>query len=80
MKQLLMPCDEYLEGLWCYDQGLHELISEQFWSGGVDTYELFEYMKTVAVIQHITLTDVDTWNYDKALYEAYKSDQDRGLS
>lgn len=74
-----MTCDEYLAILWNED-ALSEVISDQFWRGGPDLYELFRFMKECAQSDNITLIDQDTWNYDEAMYECYRADNDKGLS
>lgn len=74
-----MNCDEYLEILW-NDGSLGTVISEQYWGDGVDTEDLFEYMLRCASKDGVLLTDMNVWDYDKALYACYRDDLDKGLS
>lgn len=74
-----LTCDDYLETLWNSGR-LATIISEQYWSGGVDTRELFDYLETCARKDGVELIDRETWEYDKPLYECYVNDSDKGLS
>ncbi len=74
-----MSCDDYLEHLW-NTEGFHTLISELHWGLGVDVDRMFHYMVNEAAKDGVVLTDIDTWDYDKPLYESYKNSDDKGLS
>lgn len=74
-----MTCDDYLEHLW-NTYTFHTLISEQYWSGGVNTLELWEYMQRQALKDCVQLEDLETWDYDKHLYVCYQNSDDKGLS
>ena len=63
-----------------FDSDLATLISEQYWFGGVNTEQLFDALLRWAQAEGITVTDADTVNYDKLLYEIYQNDSDKGLS
>lgn len=74
-----MTCEEYLELLW-NEGSINLYISEQFYSGGVNTDHLFDYMLKCAARDGVILSDMNVWDYDKALYAAYQTDSDKGLS
>jgi hypothetical protein len=75
-----ITCDEYLEVLWNEAAGIHELIAEMYWSNIYSADKMFEYMTDRAAMDNITLIDVGIWDYDTAMYECYKNDDDKGLS
>jgi len=75
----IQTCDQCLEILW-NDGSLSGVIADQYWNGGVDTDALFEFMIKCAQGDGIILSDVNVWDYDTALYAAYQSDSDKGLS
>jgi hypothetical protein len=74
-----LTCSEYLEILW-NDGAMSDPISHQYWERGVDTDYLFDFMVRCAKADGIILSDRKVWDYDKALYAAYKADSDKGLS
>jgi hypothetical protein len=74
-----MTCMDYLLVLW-EDGTFSTWASDQYWNGGVDTADLFESMIKAAARDGITLTDVDTWDYDEPLYISYNEDTEKGLS
>lgn len=63
-----------------YDSDLATMISEQYWSDGVDTEALFNALLRWAASDDITVTDADTVDYDTLLYDIYQNDPDKGLS
>lgn len=70
LKQVL-SCDEYIETL-----SLSDIISEQHWSDGVNTSELFKFMQECAKWEHILLSDAEHWDYDTVLYQRYRNEVD----
>ena len=75
-----VTCNEYLEVLWNEAAGIHELIAKMYWNDNYNADKMFEYMTDRATMDNITLIDVSTWDYDTAMYECYKNDDDKGLS
>lgn len=74
-----MTCNEYLEVLWQEDT-FHTLISELYWSGGVNTDKMFNFMLDHAAAHSITLVDAHHWDYDKPMFLCYNNSDDKALS
>jgi hypothetical protein len=75
----MMTCEQYLEML-CNEGQMSEYVSEQYHSGGVNTDNLFDYMLKCAALDGVLLSDMNVWDYDKALYAVYETDSDKSLS
>lgn len=74
-----MTCEEFAESL-VNDGFFSEMNGESYWSQSFNSDRYFEAMKEEAAKKNITLSDVEEWDYDKFMYEVYKSDPDKGLS
>lgn len=74
-----MTCLDYIEMVDSTDYWLSGLCDEMHWEGGVDTERLFEYVVDRATQEGVTLTDVDSFDYDAVLYNIYESTE-KGLS
>lgn len=73
MTKQKLTCAEYLESVVWLDPKFHQLISEQYWSNGCNTEDLFDFMINSAKYHNIELTDIGIWGYDKPMHECYKS-------
>lgn len=61
-------------------QSSHDnMIQDGYWGDSYSTDKAFESMQRSAKNEGFTLTDADTWNHDKFLYDEYKN-VEKGLS
>lgn len=63
-----MTFEQYADG----QDWLSTMFDEMYWDGGLDTEVVFEAVCQEAAKEGVVLTDVDTVDYDKVIYEFYK--------
>ena len=71
---LSQTCEEYLNN---WDAG--DLWDEMYWSKDFSAERALESMIHAAGAEGISLTDVNTWNYEDRLWQVYK-ETEKGLS
>jgi len=75
---------EYEEGMTCesfseeWDED--DLWSEMYWGDNFDAELAFDVMKADAEKQRVFLTDVDTWNYENAMWKMYNDNAEKAYS
>lgn len=72
-------CADYFE-TWVSSSDGQQTMSEQYWSGGIDTTAVFNIMLRDSKKEGVDISDADTWEYDEPIYRAYKDDSDKALS
>lgn len=74
-----MTCVEFDELLW--GEGWYsDIHSEMFHSQSYSSEKVWKAFKSEAEKRKVTLSDEETWSYDKRFYDNYQADSDKGLS
>lgn len=73
-----MTCDEFFDQLYD-DHDLSTWFDEMYWEQSFNSDKVFEDMVQTAKTMGIELTDIEDWDYDKIIYNAYDCTE-KGLS
>jgi hypothetical protein len=72
----LMTCEEFADYM---QDDLATLIDEHYWEGGPNANDFFVWLQGAALADCVTLTDLDTFDYE-GYYEVEYKCAEKGLS
>lgn len=75
--RIRMTCETFCETH--FDAWLCDYIQESYWDDSFNTDHAFDRMEREAARLGVRLTDIETWNYDAYLTNAYRCTE-KGLS
>lgn len=70
---------DYVNNIYSRDYRMANYIDELYWDGGCDTEKMFNFILQCSKADGIVIVDIDTVDYDRALYILYR-DTEKGLS
>lgn len=73
----IMTFEEYAD---MNEETVTERICEMHWELGLDTEQVYEMVVDMAAKENVVISNVDTVNYDRYLYDWYQTIDDKGVS